>query len=203
MSESPAVIGIVDHRGWAICVSVGVRGEKPVLVDRRRVELLDSDLSSQPFHHEAAELDLPQAEELVRRVRESAARCSLAAVRELRDALADEHQVLALVLREGPRRPVPQSLAEIFRTHSEIEADGEIYRGALRAAGAALGLEVAEHSRGGELAAAAAALGTGEAGVASLVGELGREAGPPWRVEHKGAAAAALGILARQTRLRC
>ena len=42
---------------------------------------------------------------------------------------------------------------------------------------------------------AADAPGVDVAEVASVVARFGREAGPPWRKDHKQAAAAALGVL--------
>ena len=47
---------------------------------------------------------------------------------------------------------------------------------------------------------AAEAMDIDVAEVASLIARFGREAGPPWRKDHKTAAAAALSVLGHQIR---
>src|SRR5580765_3662662 len=69
----PVAVGVDDHRGWANLVSVALHGGRTVVVDRRRVELIDPHLPGQPHHHEAQGLALDEARELVRRVAESIA----------------------------------------------------------------------------------------------------------------------------------
>jgi hypothetical protein len=55
MSKNGGVIGISDHRGWAVLVTVARDG---TLLDRRRVELVDETLPSLPHHHEGPLLPL-------------------------------------------------------------------------------------------------------------------------------------------------
>ena len=57
MSRDGALIGVFDHCGWAILVTVGRDGS---LLDRRRVELVDRGLPKLPHHHEAQTLS-PEA----------------------------------------------------------------------------------------------------------------------------------------------
>ena len=71
MARTPSVTGSALHNGWAILVTVAAPEGCPVVLDRRRVELIGAGVPSQPYHHEAPELDLPAAEELVREVKES------------------------------------------------------------------------------------------------------------------------------------
>src|SRR5271167_3833568 len=71
MSRVCAVIGISDHGGWAVLVTVADGG---TLLDRRRVELVDEDLPKIPHHSEAQRLPIDEAEALVERVRGSAER---------------------------------------------------------------------------------------------------------------------------------
>lgn len=71
MARQDASVGVSDHCGWAILVTVARDGK---LLDRRRVELVDEDLPKLPHHHEAQALPLAQALDLVERVRVSAAR---------------------------------------------------------------------------------------------------------------------------------
>src|SRR5437870_3964443 len=71
MSTNDAIIGISDHGGWAVLVTVASDG---TLLDRRRVELVDADLPKIPHHSEGQALPLREAVALVERVRVSAER---------------------------------------------------------------------------------------------------------------------------------
>ena len=62
-------------------VTLAVEDAAPILLDRRRVELIDNDLPSAPYHHEALELDIGAAITLVnRRVNQSVAEHASAAI---------------------------------------------------------------------------------------------------------------------------
>ena len=65
-------IGIEDHYAWANLVSLITSGPDEVLLDRRRVELLDEPLPASPYHHDTRHMPLSEAEKLVRDVKTSA-----------------------------------------------------------------------------------------------------------------------------------
>jgi hypothetical protein len=189
-----AVVGVADHSGWAFLVTVGADDSGARVVDRRRCELLDGPLPRQPYH--AAEgLDLDAADDLVSRVyaaAEAGAAAALASLAE--DLAAGGHAPAALTIR-GEKAVLP-SMATVLASHALIHAaEGMLYRAALAEAAARSGLAVARHAPGEPDAAAVAALGTTRAGLDRMLTEWGRELGPPWRKEHKQAAAAALGEL--------
>src|SRR5579863_8270448 len=69
MSINGGIIGVSDHGGWAVLVTVASDG---TLLDRRRVELVDNDLPALPHHHEGQGLPPEKAVALVERVRVSA-----------------------------------------------------------------------------------------------------------------------------------
>ncbi len=71
MSRDDGIIGVSDHGGWAVLVTVAGDG---TLLDRRRVELVDEDLPKIPHHSEGQALPLHEAVALVERVRASAER---------------------------------------------------------------------------------------------------------------------------------
>src|SRR2546421_568661 len=71
MSKIGGIIGVSDHGGWAVLVTVARDG---TLLDRRRVELVGEDLPKLPHHTEGQRLPLEEAVELVERVRVSAER---------------------------------------------------------------------------------------------------------------------------------
>lgn len=71
MSQEGAIVGISDHGGWAVLVTVAADG---TLLDRQRVELVDAGLPKIPHHSEAQALPVELAVALVERVRASAER---------------------------------------------------------------------------------------------------------------------------------
>src|SRR3982074_1140730 len=64
-SAYDGMIGVSDHGGWAVLVTVAGDG---TLLDRRRVELVDKDLPKIPHHSEGQALPLHEAVALVERV---------------------------------------------------------------------------------------------------------------------------------------
>jgi len=87
-AKNAGIIGVSDHGGWAILVTVARDG---TVLDRRRVELVDDALPALPHHHEGQMLPMEAAVALVKRVCASAERhaaLALDAVRKSRFALA-------------------------------------------------------------------------------------------------------------------
>ena len=66
VSQATAIVGAADHCGWAVLVTIARDG---TLIDRRRVELVAPDLPQLPHHHDCQGLPLPEAVQLVERVR--------------------------------------------------------------------------------------------------------------------------------------
>lgn len=196
MSRSSAgpVAGVTDHYARAVLVTLDADGGAPVLVDRREVALIDGGLPIAPYHHEALEMDLEEAEALVARVRRSVEACASAAVA----ALVETTGARVLMVPASPHDALPSSLAEVLASRPLTNAaDGMLYREALAEAGRAAGLDVRRVPRKEDPAALAAqALEVELTHVTAHVAELGRAAGPPWRKDHKLAAAAALWALA-------
>lgn len=198
---APCVSGLGYHTGWAEVVTVAAREGAPCVVDRRRVELIDADLPSQPHHHEAGELSLPEAEQLIAKVKASVAEHCRAALAQLQADLSPD-RLVAITLREGSPDRMPDTVAQIMQSHSALMvADSEMYRTALCAAATELGLEVALHPRGSEGERAADALGCDTDEVETRLRDLGRSIGTPWRKEHRAAAAAAIAVLRTHTTL--
>ena len=55
-------IGIEDHYAWANLVSVTTSGPDELLLDKRRVELLDPQLTASPYHHDTLHMPISEAE---------------------------------------------------------------------------------------------------------------------------------------------
>jgi len=99
MSKNGGIIGISDHGGWAVLVTVARDG---TLLDRRRIELLDAGLPKLPHHHEGQGLPLDEAVELIERVRVSAERHAVLALDAVTLAVP---RILGVALRECPQLP--------------------------------------------------------------------------------------------------
>ena len=197
-----AAVGVTEHGNTAVLVTVASDGE---LLDRRRVELTDSDLPTHPHHHEgswavgryrnspwAREISLAEAIGLVERVRESAAR----GARESLEVLAGAVPVpiARIAIRACPELP-PTTEERIADNSAQAVADSVMYREALATAAAARGWSVYWYDRERVFRDAATALGHEDVSV--LLSTMGRSIGPPWQAGHKLAAAAALAAGAR------
>jgi hypothetical protein len=136
MSRDDGIIGVSDHGGWAVLVTVAGDG---TLLDRRRIELVDKDLPKIPHHSEGQALPLQEAVALVERVRVSAERYAKLGLEAV--AMAVPRSILGIALRHCPA--LPPTIAERindYRAHNV--ADWVMYRQALAAAAEARGWSV-------------------------------------------------------------
>src|SRR5882724_8963573 len=86
-----ATIGLRAHSGWAALVALAGPVKSPEVVARRRIEICDPKIrgSKQPFH--AAEpLEFPDAEQYLKRCRESTGRLAEEALQAAIDGLRDK-----------------------------------------------------------------------------------------------------------------
>ncbi|MEZ5356788.1 MAG: hypothetical protein R2762_29475 [Bryobacteraceae bacterium] len=184
MSRDAGIIGVSDHGGWAVLVTVARDG---TLLDRRRIELVDEGLPKIPHHSEGQTLPLDEAVALVERVRVSAERHAKVGL----DALAREVPVpiAGVALRQCP--PLPPTIGERIRDYRAHNlADWVMYRKALAAAAEARGWSVHWYDTKQVFARASEALRIEDVEAHFL--ELRRAIGPPWGKDHKVAMAAAL-----------
>lgn len=186
-----AYIGVADHWGWAILMTVARDGS---LIDRRRVELVDADLPRYPHHHDGQTLPVNEAVALVERVTRSVNACASARFEEL--AAAAPTKIVGIALRECPS--LPETIAERisdYRAHNV--ADSVMYRDALAQAAKARGWFVHWYDAKRVLAEAASALGRRT--IDGLLDETRAALGPPWQKDHKVAMAAAIAARARRS----
>src|SRR4051812_10426669 len=78
-----AFVGVSDHCGWAVFMTLDPRG---TVIDRRRVTLVEAGIPNLPHHHDAQSLPIEQAVALIEKVRLSAAACAVRAL----DALSSD-----------------------------------------------------------------------------------------------------------------
>jgi hypothetical protein len=173
--------GLKAHSGWAALVVVGEHRGDVVMIDRRRIELVEDVWQKQPYHA-AEHLESDAARSLVTRGIDAARKI---AVRELRAAIDRErdHDPTACAVLVGSPMPewsVDEILAVHFRMH---KAEGVLFRDVLLHAAAVCGLQpVAVPEK--ESASDRSLLQTVET--------LGKSMGPPWGKDQKDAARAAL-----------
>ncbi len=184
MSRDDAIIGVSDHGGWAVLVTVAGDG---TLLDRRRVELVDEDLPAIPHHSEGQALPVNEAVALVERVRVSAerhAKLGLDAV-----AVTLPGRILGIALRQCPE--LPPTIAERIKDYrARNVADWVMYRKALAAAAEARGWAVYWYNAKKVFEAASEVLRIEDLDAHFL--QLRRSIGSPWGKDHKLAMAAAI-----------
>jgi len=197
-----AVLGVADHNGWAECVTVAASRGVPVVVDRRRLELVEPGIPSMPYHHETLKMPRPEGERLVARVRDSVLRTTFEQVTGLRDELHPLYTIVAMTLRVPPLDFVPVTVAEAHQSYNvTCRADGMMYHDALSIAARRLKLPVKHHPRGEEVARAAARLDVSVEDVERFLERAGEPVGKPWQKEHRLAVAAAVAVLAERQKI--
>jgi hypothetical protein len=182
------VFGLKSHSGWAALVVIGKQGDELVVVDRRRIELVEQAWAKQPYH--AAEgLESTKARDLVERGIDQVQRVSLnemkAAVKRERDRRNEVVGCSVLVGSLMPEWNTDQILAVHFRMH---KAEGVLFQNALVRASEKCKLNTLPVLEKELLAHASTELRT-------QIADLGKSAGAPWGKDQKDATLAALELL--------
>ena len=179
--------GFRAHSGWAALVVLGEQRDELVVIDRRRIELVDELWAKQPYHAAEA-LDREEAHLLVKRGIDAAQRIALhemkAAIKRERDR---QNEIAGCAVVVGA--PMPEwSTAEILAVHFRMhKAEGVLFQNALARAAEKCGLntlpifEKELLARGGKF-------------VKKIAG-LGKSIGAPWGKDQKDAALVALMVL--------
>jgi hypothetical protein len=183
MSKNGGIIGVSDHGGWAVLVTVACDG---TILDRRRVELVDEGLPKLPHHSEGQRLPLDEAVALVERVRVSAEGHAVLALDAVAMAVP---RILGVALRTCPQLP-PTIAERITDYRAQNNADWVMYRKALASAAEARGSPVHWYDAKKVLEAASQALRVENLDAYFL--QVRKAIGPPWDKDHKLAMAAAI-----------
>jgi hypothetical protein len=186
------VFGFKAHSGWAALVVVGKRRDEVVVVDRRRIELVEQSWAKQPYH--AAEgLERQKARDLVKRAVESVHRIALsemkAAIKRERERKNEVVGCSVLVGTPMPGWTTDEILAVHFRMH---KAEGVLFQVALLQAAEQCKLKTLPVLEKELMAQASSQLGTHPDLLVKQIGALGKSVGPPWGKDQKDAALAAL-----------
>jgi hypothetical protein len=188
-------LGFKAHSGWAALVVMGERNGDCVVVDRRRVELVEEEWAKQPYHA-AEKLKPDAARDVVKRGVEAAHRI---AVRGIKEAVKREREranevaaCAVLLANPMPDWSVDEILAVHFRMH---KAEGVLFRDALARAAEACGLKLVAIPEKLLTTHAERALQTPATELVKMISTLGKSVGPPWGRDEKDAALAAMVAL--------
>jgi hypothetical protein len=176
-------LGIAHHFGWAVAVAASADHE---VVDRCRIELIESGMPTAPIHHEGKPLDDVATMALVAKVRESAIRAASASLDELAAALPEP--IVSMSLRAWPL-DFPDDIAVQRRAPYESQADSIMYRQVLAEVGRVRGWHL--HVYDASDVEDQAALILGERADEVLYGPR-TTLGPPWAKDHRMALAATI-----------
>jgi len=176
-------VGIADHFGWAVAVSASANYE---VVDRRRIELVEPDVTAAPIHYDSGRLDLAGTVALVAEVRASVARATSASLDELAAALPGP--IMSISLRAWPT-DFPEDIAVQRRSPYEARADAIMYRQVLAELAEARDWDVRLYDAKSVVGQAASVLA--ERADEVLHGPRAR-LGPPWTKDHRVALAATI-----------
>lgn len=176
-----AAVGFRAHSGWAAAVAVSGKISAPLVVDRRRIEIADPQISGskQPFH-EAEGLPFKEAQRLIQRCTRSTDSLAERALRALVSDMEEQgYRVVGCGLLLASGRALPD-LAAILASHALIHAaEGEMFREALVRASERCGLAVTKVRERELIESAVAALRTTADSLKRRLAELGRSLGPP------------------------
>ncbi len=179
MSETKVAAGVYDHSGWAavVCISNGM------VLDRRRIDLIEPGLPKLPHHHEAQMLPIAEGVALVARVRRSAALCTRIALDEL------PANVRAIAIRKRPTLP-PTVAERLMNYRAQNVADTAMFRDVIVEAAETRGWSVYEYDVKTVFAEAANVLGLDD--ISPRLQAIGKSIGPPWNKDYRLGAAAAI-----------
>lgn len=188
-------LGLKAHSGWAVLVAIGEEGSRVVVVDRRRLDLIedhDHEWAGQPYH--AAEGKPPRQANAI--VDEGIAAARRSSIRELKAAMAQlrsaGHSIAVcavLTAQPMPDWDTAQILAVHFRMH---KAEGVLYPEALMRAAKECRLRSIGIAEKELEETANATLGALSGAVSKQLAAMGKVIGAPWRADHKKAALAAI-----------
>jgi hypothetical protein len=192
--------GLKAHSGWAALIVIGKTGGEYIVIDRRRVELVEEAWARQPYHA-ADELEPQEARALVKQGVDAAHRIALREIRVLlKRERARGNNVTGCAVLVG--NPMPDwSTAEILAVHFRMhQAEGVLFRDALAVATRKSGLRLVAIPEKELPKTAQDTLGASLSELTTTIAQLGKSVGPPWTKDQKDAALAAMIALKRSSK---
>jgi hypothetical protein len=193
-----AAVGFRVHSGWSALVAICLDGRKPLVLRRKRmqlVEIFNYDFR-QPYH--TAKRMPEGGAEFIAGVRAQGAKLACDALRELQAELKEaDCRVTAGAILLASGRTLP-ALEQILASHALIHtADGELFREAVAEGCEQCGIKLSRVREKNLLAETTKTFRVAEAPLLKQITELGRELGSPWSQDEKFATLAAWLALAQ------
>ena len=193
----PAAIGIRAHSGWAAIVAVAPNGSSINVLDRRRINVIETrgPRANQPYHF-AKMIPLAEAQEHLDRCEETAVRLAADGLAKLNDKLRGaRYDIIGCSILQTSTRTLPE-LPQILASHAMIHtAEGQFFRCVFARACEQLKLPITKISERELFDLASHKLRSSPAKLTSKLTALGRNLGPPWTQDQKFAALAAWLLL--------
>jgi hypothetical protein len=182
-----AAVGFRVHSGWAAVVAVCVEKGTPVVLERKRVHLVNTFTYTfrQPYHT-AEKMPLVEARRFVAQVQTEARQLAQRMIL----GMQSEFEKLEIKLMRGSLllasgRPLP-NFEKILASHALIHtADGELFREALSYAAKRCGIEMVGIKERELLERARQTLRMQPAALLRRITELGKPFGSPWSQDEK------------------
>jgi hypothetical protein len=200
MADKLAAIGVRMHSGWGALVALSAPASSPDSIEllvRRRIVVIDEGARGvkQPYHH-AATISLTAARLFLKECEGTSDRLAEAALREVVADLGGRgYRVAGGAVLRAAGRALP-SLSEILASHALIHtAEGEFFRDALTRACERLEIRISGVRERDLEQLAQSTFGKDASRVQRAIANLGKAVGPPWTMDQKGAALAALMVL--------
>ena len=191
-------VGLKAHSGWAALVALGKRDDEVVVIDRRRIELVQPDSATwakQPYHA-AEDLKPHEARQVVKDGIKAAHR---SAGREMRELVKRSNKAAHQIVGCGVLVPAPMpdwTIDQILSVHMRMhKAEGVLFPSALTQAAAAANLDVISIPEQELSVRGEKTFGVPLAALMKTIVALGKSVGPPWGKDQKLAALAAMIIL--------
>ena len=198
VTSGRVALGFRAHSGWAAMVALRDPVNAPLVVQRRRLELLDRGTAcpAQPYHA-AEKMALNEAETFLEECAAVAGALAIKAVRSAVDELLEKgYSVAGSCVLLGSGRPA-SSLGTTLASHTMIHtAEGDFYRGALKKACECCGLAISPIKEKQVWEQAVNCLRISREDLEHRVSELGKSIGPPWTQDEKLSAVAGWIVLA-------
>ena len=190
MKQARAAIGFRAKTGRAIAVALIGPIAQPSLIWRQEISLVDPELpqTGQPFH-EVMDLTWPRAQKIAEQYVQAIEVVASNALVELIGDLKSRGYAIAGVAAVGSH---DRQLDRIGNPHMRAHAaEGMVFRHAIETAAAAEGFRAHSFSDRTILDDGAARLHLSPHELESRLKDIGSQAGPPWRADHKAAAVGA------------
>ena len=190
MTHSSAVLGFRPHTYWTAVVALAGRVQDPQVIARHRIDFAAG--LERFIFHQAAEVDLAQAELMIARVGESTRANAAREIGALIDDLERTGVSARLAVTAASSTLLPYRLEEILKAHARMHAaEGSFYRDVVASACAVANLAVHRVVERDLPALVGRRLGLEAPTLEARLKEMGAALGPPWSEDYRIATLAA------------